>query len=465
MDKVTSAFYDHSSAKRVYTDAVSISAIRAEYPDEHVSIIPAGSADLLQYAAAGFASAVPLEDESTNSSSTTSLKWRRYSKPATRLEGGPGTLKDVIQFGKYKYTWGKNEFIMYYIDGRDNYTAGFVAPVVNQYLIGGDAATADALTIVAGQYSATLHDEIWVFEQGYWQKDHTLFRSIQKATWDNVILDEDMKSSLRDDVQLFFDARSQYEELGVPWKRGIIFHGPPGNGKSISIKATMHMLYDRKEAVPTLYVKTLAAFVPPEYSLRDIFLKARQEAPCYLVFEDLDSVVSDQVRSFFLNEVDGLSTNDGILMVGSTNHLERLDPGISKRPSRFDRKFLFANPDMAQRDKYCHFWQGKLKHNKKIDFPDKLCSEIAKITGGFSFAYIQEAFVAALLVIAGSKGQSKGEECDRGEEWELVGRGTVEGTYGSDLNDYVLWVEIKKQVELLRKDLDSTKWKSTAATD
>lgn len=57
-----------------------------------------------------------------------------------------------------------------------------------------------------------------------------------------------------------------------------------------------------------------------------------------MVFEDLDSVVSDDVRSYFLNAVDGIAKNDGIFMVGSTNHLDRLDPGIAKRPSRFDRK-------------------------------------------------------------------------------------------------------------------------------
>lgn len=54
--------------------------------------------------------------------------------------------------------------------------------------------------------------------------------------------------------------------------------------------------------------------------------------------EDLDSVVSDDVRSYFLNAVDGIAKNDGIFMIGSTNHLDRLDPGIAKRPSRFDRK-------------------------------------------------------------------------------------------------------------------------------
>lgn len=60
-----------------------------------------------------------------------------------------------------------------------------------------------------------------------------------------------------------------------------------------------------------------------------IFNKARQMAPCYLVLEDLDTIINDEVRSYFLNEVDGLKSNDGIFMVGSTNHLEWLDPGIS----------------------------------------------------------------------------------------------------------------------------------------
>ena len=56
--------------------------------------------------------------------------------------------------------------------------------------------------------------------------------------------------------------------------------------------------------------------------IRSIFEKARDTAPCLLVFEDLDSLVSDSVKSFFLNEVDGLEGNDGIMMIGSTNYCE-----------------------------------------------------------------------------------------------------------------------------------------------
>ena len=224
-------------------------------------------------------------------------------------------------------------------------------------------------------------------------------------------------------------------------------------------------------SVPTLYVRTLSSFMGPEYSLGAIFSKARQEAPCFLVFEDLDSIVSDNVRSYFLNEVDGLKSNDGILMVGSTNHLDRLDPGITKRPSRFDRKYYFANPNYGERVQYCKFWQGKLSDNKDLDFPDKLCDGIAEITDKFSFAYMQEAFVASLLAIAGHGGKDKHEPernvpCwagpqdpitiaamrFRGEQYLLGG-----GSEDPDIKHLELWVEMQKQVKILRDEMEEKK--------
>ena len=131
-----------------------------------------------------------------------------------------------------------------------------------------------------------------------------------------------MKKTLIDDVEGFFDRKDDYKEFGVPWKRGIIFHGIPGNGKTISLKALMHFLSARSEPIPTLYVKSLAGCHGPHYAIREIFVKARATAPCLLVFEDLDSLITDQVKSFFLNEVDGLENNDGIMMIGSTNYCE-----------------------------------------------------------------------------------------------------------------------------------------------
>lgn len=182
------------------------------------------------------------------------------------------------------------------------------------------------------------------------------------------------------------------------------------------------------------------------------------------MFEDLDSIVSDRVRSLFLNEVDGISNNDGILMVGSTNHLDRLDPGIAKRPSRFDRKYYFPYPDKEERIKYCEYWQGKLSDSKDIEFPHRMCTAIAEITDGFSFAYIQEAFVAALLVIAGRKDSSAGSGWNERRGIKLWQDSTddqvdspAEKEPDNDLDKFVLWREIKLQIKLLRKELEEKK--------
>lgn len=162
-------------------------------------------------------------------------------------------------------------------------------------------------------------------------------------------------------------------------------------------------------------------------------------APCLLIFEDIDSLVDDRVRSYFLNEVDGLESNHGILMIGSTNHLDRLDPGIAKRPSRFDRKYFFDVPNRDERVQYCQYWRHKLRNNEKVDFPEALCDKIADITNDFSFAYLKEAFVGALLVIVRSE-KEVGVVSDGGD---------------FDLEKISLWTAIKQQVRNLREELET----------
>lgn len=255
------------------------------------------------------------------------LSWKLFFPPARRLDGGNGALGEQPIFAKYLYRWSRHEFIVYVVDGRDGTSA--YPQVRNFYILSSEPRVADRLIMEVGKWSDDLHEEIFVFDQGNWTKSKELYASVREASWENVILDEGMKKAVIEDHLSFFRSRDTYRGLKVPWKRGIIYHGPPGNGKTISIKATMNMLYRQTPEIPTLYVRTLTSFMGPEYSVRLIFAYARRYAPCYLVFEDLDTIVSDSVRSYFLNEVDGLKSNDGIFMVGSTNHLDRLDPGIS----------------------------------------------------------------------------------------------------------------------------------------
>jgi len=490
-DMTSLSYFDHSSGKRINTDIVLIEAIRTQYPNLDLVIAPQGKLNLLAYASAGFADATPLEDVVKDPVYGPGVKLRSYIPPARRLDSRSGTMAERVIFGKYMYKWKDQEAILYVAEGRDG-AASYPVPVMH-YILSNASHKVDELIKNATQWGSELHNEVWVFDGGFWQKSAELYNSVQKSSWESVILDEDMKKSLIADVENFFDGQQTYEDLKVPWKRGVIYYGPPGNGKTISIKAMMHSLYQRgangdsRLAVPTLYVRSLASFGGPEYALSQIFGKAREEAPCYLVFEDLDSLVNDHVRSYFLNEVDGLKSNDGILMVGSTNHLDRLDPGIAKRPSRFDRKYYFSDPNYDQRVQYCKFWQGKLKDNKDIGFPDELCGKIAEITPKFSFAYLQEAFVAALLAIAARGGKSAAEAELEAHKWSgpqdpmKSATGSLHSNFDrvlrfgdshdvasepdSDLDKLELWTEIKKQVKILKEEMDEKSHKTNVGVD
>lgn len=127
-------------------------------------------------------------------------------------------------------------------------------------------------------------------------------------------------------------------------------------------------------------------------------------------------------------------------MVASTNHLDQLDPGLSSRPSRFDRKYLFPLPSNEERVLYCEYWRRKLKSKPSIEFPKKLCAAIAGVTQDFSFAYLKEAFVSTLLTIANGRTDDA-----------ITGGGDDKG----DLDKYELWREMKKTVKILREDMGS----------
>lgn len=449
-DSVYQEFHHNSQGQRINSDAVIVEALRKKYPELHLTISPLYNCNFLDYTSSGQARAVPSDAEDGLSQT---LKWRCYASPARRFDGLRGYVYEDVKFGKYFYKWKEHEYILYVVeDGIGNYTNNM------NYLLGSSKESTDALLVAAGEYGNELHEEVLVFDRGYWQKSHELWQSVQNSLWENVILNPAKKKSIIDVVDTFFNSREKYQKLKVPWKRGIIYYGPPGNGKTISIKAMMHTLYDRPDPIPTLYVRSLVAFGGPEAALSKIFSRARQMAPCFLVFEDLDSIITDAVRSYFLNEVDGLKSNDGILMLGSTNHLDRLDPGIAKRPSRFDRKYLFPNPNLEERIQYCEFWRHKLADNESIEFPAKLNREIASITDDFSFAYMQEAFVAALLAIAGEEEQGVDEALIDGQTVSEVPGDLifVEGKE-DDLDKYVLWRQIKIQIKILRAELKEEK--------
>jgi SpoVK/Ycf46/Vps4 family AAA+-type ATPase len=249
-----------------------------------------------------------------------------------------------------------------------------------------------------------LRGEVLVFENGSWSKDEDLFAAIQGATFDTLILKGHLKDEIHDDVHRFFAAQATYEEYGIPWKRGILLVGPPGNGKTLTVKALVNSVL-----VPCLYVKNFRApHGVDEINIRSVFDRARRMAPCVLVLEDLDAQLTPQNRSFFLNELDGFALNRGILTLATTNHPERLDPAILDRPSRFDRKYPFEVPEQPERLAYLALWNATLKPALRLS--EEGIGVIADQTEGFSFAYLKELGLSSMMAWIASAERSPMDE-------------------------------------------------------
>ncbi|MFN6560932.1 MAG: AAA family ATPase [Nostoc sp. ChiSLP01] len=240
-------------------------------------------------------------------------------------------------------------------------------------------------------WNSEIRDEVLVFEDGYWEKNQDLFQSIKGATFDNLILQGNLKQDIQDDLNTFFASRETYAAYGVPWKRGILFIGSPGNGKTHTVKALINQMQQ-----PCLYVKSFKSeYDTDSENIRKVFKQARQSAPCILVLEDIDSLLTDENRSFFLNELDGFALNEGIITIATTNHPERLDSAISDRPSRFDRKYHFELPDIQVRQVYITLWNHKLKTAMQLS--NDAINHIVTLTDGFSFAYLKELFLSSMI--------------------------------------------------------------------
>jgi hypothetical protein len=240
------------------------------------------------------------------------------------------------------------------------------------------------------EWSAEVRGEILVFEGGYFAKSKPLFDSVRGATFAKLILPARLEEELRQDLPRFFASREVYERYGIPWKRGVLLIGPPGNGKTHAVKAMVNQL-----RLPCLYVKSLDGCDGEHTSIRRVFERARRTQPCVIVLEDLDSLVNDKNRSFFLNELDGFALNTGVVVLATTNHPERLDTSILERPSRFDRKFYFELPGAPERLRYVGSWNEALQQEMRL--PEESLSEVVERTEGFSFAYLKELFLSAMM--------------------------------------------------------------------
>jgi AAA+ superfamily predicted ATPase len=296
-------------------------------------------------------------------------------------------IEHRIRQGWLEITWQG----MHFEALRLHWPSAVCGDVTCRWLIAETAEAANAFFCAVCEHNSAVGDAIMVFQDGYWEKNRDLHKAIKQATMDNLVLGGNLKHELFHDLEAFFRAEAIYAKANLPWKRGVVLIGPPGNGKTHAIKALINAL-----GKGCLYVKSFSAeHVDDHRNIRTVFEEAREKAPCILVLEDLDSLVTDHNRSFFLNELDGFATNQGVVTIASTNYPEKLDPAIMARPSRFDRKYHFGLPEQHERQEYLTLWSTPL--DAEMQPTADTIAQLAEDTGGFSFAYLKELLVSSTI--------------------------------------------------------------------
>ena len=260
------------------------------------------------------------------------------------------------------------------------------------YFIVGDNAdvTTRFFLEVCGWCSRT-RGEVLVFENGGFSRSELLHAQIQAASFDDLILAPELADSVRADVRRFIAAKDTYAKHRVPWKRGLLLLGAPGNGKTHMVRALV-----RESGWQCLYVKSFRGRrSDADEGISRVFARARRAAPCVMVLEDLDCLIDENHRSVLLNELDGFAQNEGLLIIATTNHPEKIDRSLLDRPSRFDRKFNFPLPEPRERRRYLEHWRDGLE--PALRFSDETLHALVEGSSAFTFAYLKELTFGAMM--------------------------------------------------------------------
>jgi cell division protease FtsH len=204
----------------------------------------------------------------------------------------------------------------------------------------------------------------------------------------------------------FLSSPEKYQRLGGKIPRGVLLVGPPGTGKTLLAKAIAG------EADVPFFSLSGSDFVEMFVGVgaarvRDMFQQAESKAPCIIFIDELDALGKtrggqpagghderEQTLNALLVEMDGFSSNSGVIVMAATNRPETLDQALM-RPGRFDRHVLVDRPDVRGREEILKVHVKQVKLDPNVDL-----KKVAAISPGFGGAELANLVNEAALLAA-----------------------------------------------------------------
>ncbi len=230
----------------------------------------------------------------------------------------------------------------------------------------------------------------------------------ENITFDDVAGLEEAKVEVMEVVD-FLKNSKKYTTLGGKIPKGVLLVGPPGTGKTLLAKAVAG------EAQVPFFTLSGSDFVEMFVGVgasrvRDLFKQAREKAPCIIFIDEIDAVGRSRSKNQMMGgnderestlnqllvEMDGFSTDLGIIVMAATNRPDVLDSALL-RPGRFDRMITVDKPDLVGREQIFNVHLKPLKLAGDVS-PKKLAEQ----TPGFAGAEIANVCNEAALIAARS---------------------------------------------------------------
>ncbi len=226
-----------------------------------------------------------------------------------------------------------------------------------------------------------------------------------KTTFKDVAGQKEAKYELQEIVDFLKDPQ-KFTKIGAKIPKGCLLVGPPGTGKTLLARAVageagVSFLHTSGSDFVEMFVGMGAARV------RDLFEHARKSAPCIIFIDELDAVgrsrgsglggghdEREQTLNQLLVEMDGFSSEPGVIVLAATNRPDVLDPALL-RPGRFDRQVTVALPDVQERLDILKIHTKKVQLASDVDL-----ARIARATPGTSGADLANLVNEAALFAA-----------------------------------------------------------------